>query len=97
MLAGVRALVNNCASDPDFRRPLIFESREPDQRFVWMFDSYFRQMVNRGAHFIKAAQELPLSKTKSCDLALIANLAKDIDRIDFSSQNQTQKILDLAI
>lgn len=57
LLAGVRALVDICASDPDFHRLLIFESREPNQRFVWMVDSYFRQMVNRGVHFIKAAQE----------------------------------------
>lgn len=57
LLAGVRALVDICASDPDFHRLLIFESREPNQRFVWLVDSYFRQMVERGAHFIKAAQE----------------------------------------
>jgi TetR/AcrR family transcriptional regulator len=57
LLAGVRALVDICASDPDFHRLLIFESREPNQRFIWMVESYFRQMVNRGAHFIKAAQE----------------------------------------
>jgi TetR/AcrR family transcriptional regulator len=57
LLAGVRALVDICASDPDFHRLLIFESREPNQRFVWMVDRYFRQMVNRGAHFIKAAQD----------------------------------------
>lgn len=56
LLAGVRALVHICASDPDFHRLLIFESREPSDRFVWMVDSYFRQMVNRGAHFIEAAQ-----------------------------------------
>jgi TetR/AcrR family transcriptional regulator len=57
LLAGLRALVDICASDPDFHRLLIFESREPNQRFVWMVDSYFRQMVTRGAHFIAAAQE----------------------------------------
>jgi hypothetical protein len=57
LLAGVRALVDICASNPDFHRLLIFESREPNQRFVWMVDKYFRQMVNRGARFIKAAQE----------------------------------------
>jgi AcrR family transcriptional regulator len=56
LLAGVRALVDVCASDPDFHRLLIFESREPNQRFVWLMDTYFRQMVDRGAHFIKAAQ-----------------------------------------
>lgn len=57
LLAGVRALVDVCASDPDFHRLLIFESREPNQRFVWMADTYFRQMVERGAQFIRAAQE----------------------------------------
>ena len=57
LLAGVRAMVDICASDPDFHRLLIFESREPNQRFVWMVDSYFRQMVDRGANFIKAAQK----------------------------------------
>jgi TetR/AcrR family transcriptional regulator len=57
LLAGVRALVDVCASDPDFHRLMIYESREPNQRFAWMVDNYFRQMVNRGAHFIKAAQD----------------------------------------
>lgn len=57
LLAGVRALVDVCASDPDFHRLLIFESREPNQRFAWLMDNYFRQMVDRGAHFIRAAQE----------------------------------------
>ncbi|WP_298286118.1 hypothetical protein [Novosphingobium sp.] len=50
-------MVDICASDPDFHRLLIFESREPNQRFAWMMDSYFRQMVDRGAHFIRAAQD----------------------------------------
>lgn len=57
LLAGVRALVDICASDPDFHRLLIFESREPNQRFIWMVDSYFRKMVERGARFIEAAQK----------------------------------------
>jgi TetR/AcrR family transcriptional regulator len=57
LMAGVKALVDICANDPDFFQLLLFESREPNQRYVWMVETYFRQMVNRGAHFIKAAQD----------------------------------------
>jgi AcrR family transcriptional regulator len=56
LMAGVRGLIDICASDPDFHRLLIYESREPNQRFVWMVDNYFRQMVERGAKFIALAQ-----------------------------------------
>ncbi len=55
--AGVRALIDICASDPDFHRLAIFESREPSDRYQSMSDSHFDQMARRGAHFIKAAQD----------------------------------------
>jgi TetR/AcrR family transcriptional regulator len=55
--AGVRALVDVCASDPDFHRLAIFESREPSHRYKSMSDSYFDKMATRGARFIKAAQD----------------------------------------
>lgn len=56
LLAGVRGLIDICASDPDFHRLLIYESREPNQRFIWMVDHHFRDMVEHGAGFIALAQ-----------------------------------------
>lgn len=55
--AGVRALVDICASDPDFHRLAIFESHEPSDRFQSVIDSHLDRMAKRGARFIKAAQE----------------------------------------
>jgi TetR/AcrR family transcriptional regulator len=55
--AGVRAMVDICASDPDFHRLAIFESRDPSDRYKSMSDSHFNKMAERGARFIKAAQD----------------------------------------
>jgi TetR/AcrR family transcriptional regulator len=55
--AGVRALVDICASDPDFHRLAIFESHEPSDRFQSIIDSHLDRMAKRGARFIKAAQD----------------------------------------
>lgn len=55
--AGVRAMVDICASDPDFHRLAIFESREPSDRYKSMSESHFNKMAERGARFIKAAQD----------------------------------------
>jgi TetR/AcrR family transcriptional regulator len=55
--AGVRALVDICASDPDFHRLAIFESHDPSDRFQSLIDSHLDRMAKRGARFIKAAQD----------------------------------------
>jgi TetR/AcrR family transcriptional regulator len=55
--AGVRALVDVCASDPDFHRLAVFESHNPSDRFQSIIDSHLDRMAKRAAHFIKAAQE----------------------------------------
>lgn len=57
LMAGVRGLIDICASDPDFHRLLIFDSREPTPRFDWLLDSYLKRMVERGVRFIRTAQE----------------------------------------
>jgi TetR/AcrR family transcriptional regulator len=55
--AGVRALVDVCAGDPDFHRLAIFESHDPSDRFQSIIESHLDRMAKRAAHFIKAAQE----------------------------------------